>query len=165
MMKTYRQLEESGRSLNSFLEIGDEVDPAMTEYFLETRPLETRTPQLIQSGRPYDHFRDADRKVKEIYATLKRASGKWIYAGLCFSGESEPAKHHLFVTLKSEAPDFGHKYYRNICNPAMWYLQDQCHQWDGLDSKGRSESPLKAGLVIHICGKDGRQISEEVTKE
>ena len=30
-----------------------------------------------------------------------------IYAGNCFAGESEPARHHIFVVKKRENPDFG----------------------------------------------------------
>ena len=167
MMKTYRQWEKSGRNLNAFLEVGDEVDPAMTDYFIETLPSETMTPQLIQTGEPYDHFRDKDGNSNAIFATLKRKDNQWFYAGLCFSGESEPAKHHLFLKKESRQPVFSLYFYRNIHSDSRYMLfhTRSQHQWFGQDKNGQVTGPLKADLVIHIMDADGKELSEEITRE
>ena len=88
-----------------------------------------------------------------------------IPAGICFSGQSEPARHHLFVTQESEVPDFGFKYYRSLCSPKLQYLRDRFGYWYGLDSTGKPDGPLKAGIVVHICNAGGTRISEETTRQ
>ncbi|MGF0038377.1 hypothetical protein, partial [Victivallis vadensis] len=37
--------------------------------------------------------------------------------------------------------------------------------WYGLDSTGKPNGPLKAGIVVHICDAGGTQISEETTRQ
>ena len=164
-MKTFRNWTATAMSLTSFLKPGDEVDQEMADYFINTVPPKTMTADLIQLGEPHDHFRDQDRKYRPVFATLKRQGEKWFYAGICFSGQSEPARHHLFVTLESEVPDFGFKYYRSLCSPKLQYLQDRFGYWHGLDSTDKPDGPLKAGIVVHICNADGTRISEETTRQ
>ncbi|WP_288593811.1 hypothetical protein [uncultured Victivallis sp.] len=164
-MKTFRNWTATAMSLTSFLKPGDEVDQEMADYFINAVPPKTMTTDLIQLGEPHDHFRDQDRKYRPVFATLKRQGGKWFYAGICFSGQSEPARHHLFVTQESEVPDFGFKYYRSLCSPKLQYLQDRFGYWHGLDSTGKPDGPLKAGIVVHICNAGGTRISEETTRQ
>ena len=164
-MKTFRNWTATAMSLTSFLKPGDEVDQEMADYFINAVPPKTMTTDLIQPGEPYDHFRDQARKYRPVFATLKRQGEKWFYAGICFSGQSEPARHHLFVTQESEVPDFGFKYYRSLCSPKLQYLRDRFGYWYGLDSTGKPNGPLKAGIVVHICDAGGTQISEETTRQ
>ena len=164
-MKTFRNWTATAMSLTSFLKPGDEVDQEMADYFINAVPPKTMTTDLIQLGEPYDHFRDQARKYRPVFATLKRQGEKWFYAGICFSGQSEPARHHLFVTQESEVPDFGFKYYRSLCSPKLQYLRDRFGYWYGLDSTGKPDGPLKAGIVVHICNAGGTRISEENTRQ
>lgn len=164
-MKTFRNWTATAMSLTSFLKPGDEVDQEVADYFINAVPPKTMTTDLIQLGEPHDHFRDQDRKYRPVFATLKRQGEKWFYAGICFSGQSEPARHHLFVTLESEVPDFGFKYYRSLCSPKLQYLQDRFGYWYGLDSTGKPDGPLKAGAVVHICNAGGARISKETTRQ
>ncbi len=161
-MKTFQQWVETNKHLDSFLAPGDEVDSEMVDYFRDTLPPRTMKSDLIQLGEPHDHFRDKNRKQHGIYATLKRIGGKWIYAGLCFAGESEPAKHHIFVRQTGKKPDFAMAFFINI-HTQMKYV---CHQkqWHGMASD-RPDGPLKTGLVIHIVDNTGKQITEEITGE
>lgn len=161
-MKTFQQWTETNKHLDTFLVPGDEVDDEMVDYFRDTLPPCIMKPDLIQLGEPYDHFRDENRKQRGIYATLKKAEGKWIYVGLCFAGESEPAKHHIFVRQTGENPDFEMAFYTNI-HTQMKYVRHQ-KQWHGMASD-RPDGPLKAGLVIHIVDNTGKQITEEITGE
>ena len=159
-MKMYQEWTAGNRHLNTFLKIGDEVDEEMADYFRDTLPPRTMKPDLIQLGEPYDHYRDENRKLHGIYATLKRVDGKLSYVGLCFAEESTPAKHHIFVRQTGENPDFEMVFFINI-HTKMKYVRYQ-KQWHGMAS-GRPDGPLKAGLVIHIMDNAGRQISEEIT--
>lgn len=164
-MKTFQQWTETNKHLDSFLIPGDEVDSEMVDYFRDTLPPRTMKSDLIQLGEPYEHFRDENRKLRGIYATLKRIGGKWIYAGLCFAGENTPAIHHLFVTQKSLNADMGFKYFQNVCNPNLWYLTDRMRQWHGLHSDGNPDGPLRAGLCIHLLNELNQEISQEFTTE
>ena len=164
-MKTFRNWTATAMSLTSFLKPGDEVDQEVADYFINAVPPKTMTTDLIQLGEPHDHFRDQNRKYRPVFATLKRQGEKWFYAGICFSGQSELACPHLFVTLESEVPDFGFKYYRSLCSPKLQYLQDRFGYWYGLDSTGKPDGPLKAGIVVHICNAGGTRISEENTRQ
>ena len=164
-MKTFRNWTATAMSLTSFLKPGDEVDQEVADYFINAVPPKTMTTDLIQLGEPHDHFRDQNRKYRPVFATLKRQGEKWFYAGICFSGQSELACPHLFVTLESEVPDFGFKYYRSLCSPKLQYLQDRFGYWYGLDSTGKPDGPLKAGAVVHICNAGGARISKETTRQ
>ena len=164
-MKTFRNWTATAMSLTSFLKPGDEVDQEVADYFINAVPPKTMTTDLIQLGEPHDHFRDQDRKYRPVFATLKRQGEKWFYAGICFSGQSEPARPHLFVTLESEVPDFGFKYYRSLCSPKLQYLRDRFGYWYGLDSTGKPDGPLKAGIVVHICNAGETRISEETSRQ
>ena len=37
--------------------------------------------------------------------------------------------------------------------------------WHGLDSTGKPDGPLKAGIVIPICNAGGTRISKETTRQ
>ena len=164
-MKTYQQWTETNKHLNSFLMPGDDVDEEMANYFLNVLPPRTMKPDLIQIGEPNDEFRTEDGKIHLIYATLKKVENTWIYAGTCFAGKSEPARHHIFVVKERENPDFGLTFYRSQFNPSLRYMTN-CHkEWYGTDSMGQPEGPLKTGMVIHVMDAAGQQLSEEITKE
>lgn len=164
-MKTFQQWTETNKHLDTFLAPGDEVDLEMVDYFRDTLPPRAMKSDLIQLGEPYEHFRDENRKLRGIYATLKRIGDKWIYTGLCFAGENTPAIHHLFVTQKSLNADMGFKYFQNVCNPNLWYLTDRTGQWHGLHSDGNLAGPLRAGFRIHFLNEHNQEISQEITRE
>ncbi|WP_336775384.1 hypothetical protein [Paenibacillus sp. MMO-58] len=72
--------------LHVFLKIGDLVDEEMVNHFLNELPPTTWTSSLIQMGEPYSHVGG-----KATYATLKKTSDGWAYAGHCHRGENIPA--------------------------------------------------------------------------
>lgn len=164
-MKTYQEWTARNQHLDSFLVPGDEVDEAMADYFTEVLPPRTMNPALIQIGEPRDHFRGKDGKIHAIYGTLKKVENTWVYAGNCFAGESEPARHHIFVVKKRENPDFGLTFYRNQFNSSLGYVTNCRKEWYGADSMGQPEGLLKSGMVIHVMDGNGQQISEEITRK
>ena len=60
-------------NLSEFLNIGEEVDEDMVDYFIGVLPPFMKK-DSIQIGEPYDHING-----RGIYATLERIDGMWIY--------------------------------------------------------------------------------------
>ncbi len=162
-MKTYQEWVQGNLHLDNFLTSGDEVDEAMVNYFRNSCQLRTIKYDLIQLGKPYEHYRNEKRKIQGAYATLKLTAGKWFYAGVCFKGESIPARQNIFVILESQNSDMGFRYYRNVCNPDIWYLTDRSGQWSSLCMDGNPDGPLRAGIRIHIMNELHLEISQETT--
>jgi hypothetical protein len=80
-MKTY--LDWRG-SLNEYLQIGDQVDKEMVDYFINVLPPACWNSRVIQIGEPYYHV-----EGKATYNTLKNTSEGWTYAGTCHRGQTE----------------------------------------------------------------------------
>ena len=85
------------------------------------------TSTVIQIGEPYNHYMDKSRKWHPVFPTIKRIKDQWIYKGLCFSGDTKQARHHIFVTKVSENNDFNYKFFRNLCFPKLYYLRHKNH--------------------------------------
>ncbi|QST02605.1 hypothetical protein IMZ31_18835 (plasmid) [Pontibacillus sp. ALD_SL1] len=80
-MKT---LENWRGGLMEYLEVGDTVDQAMADYFVDCLPPARDTGKLIQLGEPYS-FSD---EGKSTYATLAKEDGEWVFKGACHVGET-----------------------------------------------------------------------------
>lgn len=80
-VKTYEQWEGD---LSEYLQVGDYVDEAMVDHFVNVVPPATFTSLLIQLG-------EARCQVdgKSVYPTLRNTSQGWQYVGCCFRGHCE----------------------------------------------------------------------------
>jgi hypothetical protein len=88
MIKTY---ENWNCSLSEYLQIGDLVDEEMKNYFRDVLPPATCNYNCIQIGEPYSHV-----DGRATYATLKRTSEGWAYAGHCWRGQTEEP-HRMII--------------------------------------------------------------------
>lgn len=77
-MKTAQQCYESKLPYSQFLQVGDEVDESITDYFIEVLPPATWTNTIIQMGEPYNHNSEGFPQ----YLTLEKSDGVWRYAGI-----------------------------------------------------------------------------------
>ena len=125
-MKTYQDWNTAS-TLTSYLNPEDEIDQEMVNYFCEKLPPQTMTSTVIQIGEPYNHYMDKSRKWHPVFPTIKRIKDQWIYKGLCFSGDTKQARHHIFITKVSENNDFNYKFFRNLCFPKLYYLWHKNH--------------------------------------
>ena len=79
-MKTYKGwLESRTKTIDEYLNIGDEVDEEMVDYFRDILPPKTYRSDILQVGEPYDHING-----RAIYLTFKKEDSRWIYKGNCF---------------------------------------------------------------------------------
>ena len=81
-MKRYEDWQS--KTLSEFLQVGDVVDEAFYDYFLNVLPPVRLTDTLLQMGEPYNVVGQ-----KFTYSTLVKTEKGWMYAGHCFIGESE----------------------------------------------------------------------------
>lgn len=88
MLKTYEEWEGS---LADYLQVGDEVDERMVDYFIGVLPPACMNSECVQMGEPYTHGMDNAGILRAKYLTLKRENGKWYYAGPCFKGQMDQA--------------------------------------------------------------------------
>jgi hypothetical protein len=79
-VKTYAEWEGD---LNQYLEIGDEVDEEMVDYFINVLPPATMTGTLVQAGEPQNHMGG-----RATFITFKKEGSCWFYVGHCFRGET-----------------------------------------------------------------------------
>jgi hypothetical protein len=88
-MKTMKGWNESRQDLDTYLQIGDEVDEEMMWYFLEVLPPACYRANLIQIGEPYSHVGG-----RATFSTVYKPLGakNWMYAGHCWRGEWEQPK-------------------------------------------------------------------------
>lgn len=88
-MKTLTGWHNSGvRTLEEYLQVGDEVDLEMVDHFINLLPPRTLNATLVQVGEPYSMAPGDDGKNHTTWTTFHKANGKWYYAGNCFVGES-----------------------------------------------------------------------------
>lgn len=88
MLKTYQDWEGD---LTKYLQVGDEVDRRMVDYFINVLPPACMNGRCVQMGEPYCHEEDSSGILRPKFLTLKLENGKWYYAGACFSGQEEQA--------------------------------------------------------------------------
>ncbi|MBP2657188.1 MAG: hypothetical protein H6Q69_220 [Firmicutes bacterium] len=68
MIKTYANWEGD---LGAYLQIGDEVDQEMVDYFINVLPPACMNGECVQIGEPYSHRYDENGKWEATYPTLK----------------------------------------------------------------------------------------------
>lgn len=95
--KSYMEWSETGAPLDQYVDVGDEVDEAIVDNFLEMLPPALYNSHLMQMGEPNEHLPDDDGKYKATYMTFERIADKWYYRGYCFLGET--ANRHRFPTI------------------------------------------------------------------
>ena len=88
-MKTLDEWMEKEQNFKDYVEVGDEVDEAMVDHFMNILPPRSMSYGYLQAGEPYDHMVDKDGKWKGVYLTFCKEGDKWIYKGHCFPGETE----------------------------------------------------------------------------
>jgi hypothetical protein len=82
-IKTRAGWHDSKLDLGKYLQVGDEVDEEMYDYFLEVLP-PIQGPGLLQISEPNDHINGG-----ATYATLQRGAGnRWFYRGHCHRRQS-----------------------------------------------------------------------------
>lgn len=86
-IKTYAGWEGSNKNLNEYLVVGDLVDEAMVNYFVDVLPPLCMNGQIIQIGEPYSHVNG-----KATWYTLSKTSNGWMYCGLCHKGQTQEAE-------------------------------------------------------------------------
>ena len=87
---TMEILEKAG-SFDKAAEPGDTVDEEIAMHFLNCVPPTSQTAGYIQCGEPFDHIYDDEKgRYRATYATFAMVSGKWVYCGNCFKGETFP---------------------------------------------------------------------------
>jgi len=77
-MKTLDGWNKSGVQLNEYLQVGNEVDEDMVNYFIDILPPATMRADCMQIGEPWDHD---PVTCRPMFATLEKQDGKWIYTG------------------------------------------------------------------------------------
>ncbi|WP_246096432.1 hypothetical protein [Paenibacillus sinopodophylli] len=88
-----KKFEDWQGDLHHFLKIGDEVDEAFQEYFLNVLPPASWTASLIQIGEPYSHVGG-----RATYATIAKCEGKWLFKGHCHRGQHTAAEYQVKST-------------------------------------------------------------------
>lgn len=94
-LKTLSGWRESGLpSVEDYLEVGDEVDSEMLDYFLNVLPPRTNRAGLLQAGGEIGTAKDGNGRWLPTYLTFKRHGDTWRYAGRCFAGYAEPVQKY-----------------------------------------------------------------------
>lgn len=94
-LKTLSGWRESGLpSVEDYLEVGDEVDGEMLDYFLNVLPPRTNSAGLLQAGGEISTAKDANGRWRPTYLTFKRQGSTWRYAGRCFECSAEPVQKY-----------------------------------------------------------------------
>lgn len=84
MNKSYKGwLNSSAKTIEEYLNKGDEVDNEMIEYFTDILPPITQNSLMLQVGEPSNHI-----DGKALYMTFTNENSKWIYKGDCFKGKN-----------------------------------------------------------------------------
>jgi len=95
--KTYHEWSASGTSLENYADLGDEVDEAIVDNFLEMLPPACHTSGLVQMGEPHEHITDESGNFRPTYMTFERIGSKWYFRGYCFHRETQ--NRHRFPTM------------------------------------------------------------------
>jgi len=81
-LKTYKGWKESNFTrIYDYLNIGDEVDEEMIDYFRDIMPPIIMNFCMLQVGELADHIGG-----KATYMTFVKEKGRWIYKGDCVRG-------------------------------------------------------------------------------
>lgn len=83
-MKTYKEwMDSDTKTIEEYLNVGDEVDNEIIEHFTEILPPKTCNLCMLQVGEPSYHI-----DGKALYMTFTNENSKWIYKGDCFKGKN-----------------------------------------------------------------------------
>lgn len=94
-LKTLSGWRESGLpSVEDYLEVGDEVDGEMLDYFLNVLPPRTNRAGLLQAGGEISTAKNISGGWLPTHLTFKQQGGTWRYAGRCFAGSAEPVQEY-----------------------------------------------------------------------
>lgn len=94
-LKTLSGWRESGLpSVEDYLEVWDEVDGEMLDYFLNVLPPRTNRAGLLQAGGEISTVKNIDGGWLPTHLTFKQQGGTWRYAGRCFAGSAEPVQKY-----------------------------------------------------------------------
>ena len=75
-------------SWSDYAEVGDIVDEAVVDNFMNILPPRTMSYGYLQVGEPHSHRYDLDRRLRPTYMTFAKANGIWRYYGHCFAYET-----------------------------------------------------------------------------
>ena len=89
-MKTLTGWNQSGQQLTPYLNTGDEVEEAFTDWALDIMPPACWKPDLIQIGEPHSHVNG-----RATFATFHREGSRWYFVGHCHRGKV--AEPHLLT--------------------------------------------------------------------
>lgn len=122
-MKTLAMWHESKKTLNKFLEIGDEVDFALVAEQRDCVPPRTNTRTMVQTGEPNDNVRGRSTYTTFVLET-KDGYLAWIYKGECHAGNDVHAEeffdleregyHHLVLAQKAFAEGCNEKHFQAV---------------------------------------------------
>lgn len=91
--KTFDEWTDSGAiDFDAYVGIGDEVDEAIVDNFLEMLPPALHTSHLMQMGEANAHLQDDKGNFSPTFMTFEKVHGKWYYRGYCFYGKTENRK-------------------------------------------------------------------------
>lgn len=87
--------KSSSRSLYDYLQIGDQVDAGMVEYFRNVVSPTTNDDGLVQAGEAYSRqAHPLTGEIQDTYLTFTalaaEESASWVYCGDCFRGDIIP---------------------------------------------------------------------------
>lgn len=80
----FKKAEDWKGGMDEFLNVGDHVCEDIVNHFINVLPPATMRSHLIQIGEPYFHIGD-----KELYPTIVKIDGEWVFAGNCFHEQSD----------------------------------------------------------------------------
>lgn len=84
-MSKVKTLEQwKGKTLVDYLNVGDSVDKAMIDHFINLIPPATLNSRLFQVGEASNHIGG-----KATFTTFEHVNNIWFYRGNCFWGETE----------------------------------------------------------------------------
>lgn len=83
-MKTKTQWDESHQDFTTFVQVGEQVDEEIVDYFIECLPPATMNSKCVQCGEPTRHIGN-----KPAYITFEKppsafilSNSEWIYTGI-----------------------------------------------------------------------------------
>lgn len=88
--KTMDEWHNSGMpDFDYYARIGDIVDEAIYDNFLNILPPAAMSHGYLQVDEPINHLKDDDGICKPIFMTFAKKDGEWHYLGHCFPGKTE----------------------------------------------------------------------------
>lgn len=81
--------ERTGRkSIYDYLRKGDVVDECLVQHFMNILPPRALSHRYLQTGEPFSHVYDIDRRLRPTFMTFAKCNGVWRFYGNCFSYET-----------------------------------------------------------------------------